>query len=137
MKNGEFKSRSLLYRDRDTPIPAWLVFDLPTLLKKLKQKRRWMLGDINMMILYKTPNKRIVLAILNEETGIESFQSGDAISLRVIQGKQKFYSLKKSIPLEKGQFMTLHENIKYTLIMKEETVVIMTIISAGLQLSAN
>ncbi len=137
MKNGKFKSRSLLYRDKGTPIPAWLVFDLPTLLKKLKQKRRWTLGDMNLMIVFKTPDKRIVLAILNEETGIESFQSGDSISLKAIQGKQKFYSLKKSIPLEKGQFMTLRENIKYTLTMKEESVVIVTIISAGLQLSAN
>ena len=137
MKKGKFKSRSLLYRDKGTPLPAWLVFDLPTLLKKMKQKRCWMLGDINMMILFKTPNKRIVLAIFNEETGIESFQSGDSITLRFIKGKQKFYSLKDPMPLDKGQFMSLRENIKYTLTMKEETVVIMTILSASLKLSAN
>jgi len=48
-----------------------------------------------------------------------------------------FHTRKESVTLDKGQLLTLHENIKYSLTSKEETVLLLTIASGVLQLSVN
>jgi quercetin dioxygenase-like cupin family protein len=104
-----------------------LTFDLPTLIEKLKQGHGWAQGDLNAIILLKRPEKQIVLTALHKGTEISSFHSGDSITFHIIEGKLKFHTQKKSVTLDKGQLLTLHEKIKYRLISSEETVFLLTI----------
>jgi len=137
MEKETLKARSSLYHDIGSFNPAVFVFDLPSLVEKMKQKRSWAKGKLNAMILMKTPNKKIVLTTLHVGIEIKSFQSNDSITFQVIEGKLQFHSRKESVTLDKGELLTLHENIKYSLTTKEKTVLLLTIASGGLLLSVN
>ena len=89
------------------------------------------------MILLKSPGKQIVLTALHEGTEINSYQSNDSITLQIIEGKLRFQTRKESITLDKGQLLTLHENIKYSLSTMEETVFLLTIANGILKPGEN
>jgi quercetin dioxygenase-like cupin family protein len=103
------------------------TFDLPSLIDSMKHSHTWEKGELNAMILFKSPDKQIVLTALHKGTEIKSFQSSDSISLQIIEGKLKFHTNKESVTLDKGQLLTLHEKIKYSLTSREETVFLLTI----------
>ena len=48
-----------------------------------------------------------------------------------------FHTRKESVTLAKGQYLTLYENIKYSLTTAEDTVLLLTIATGALQLSEN
>jgi quercetin dioxygenase-like cupin family protein len=137
MGKETFKANYLVYKENALLNPSLLIFDLPTLVERMKHKQSWANGELNAMILLKTPEKQIVLTAIHDGTEIESFQSNDSITFQIIEGKLMFHTRKKSVTLDKGQLLTLHENIKYSLTSKEETVLLMTIVSGVLQLSVN
>jgi quercetin dioxygenase-like cupin family protein len=78
-----------------------------------------------------------VLTALHENTEVNSFQSNDSITFQIIEGKLKFHARKESITIDKGQLLTLHENIKYSLTAMEETVFLLTITNGTLQKAEN
>jgi quercetin dioxygenase-like cupin family protein len=118
-------------------INASITFDLPNLIEKMKHEFTWTNGDLNAMILLKRPDKKIVLAILHEGTEIRSFQSDDSVTFQIIEGRLRFHTQKESVTLNKGQLLTLHENIKYSFSTGEETAFLLTIANAALQPGEN
>ena len=127
MEKESLKNKSPLPKDNRSFNASLPSFDLPTLIEKMKHSLSWARGELNTMILLKSPDKQIVLTALHEGTEIKSFQSNDLITFQIIEGKVKFHTRKESVILDKGQLLTLHENIKYKLITKEETVFLLTI----------
>jgi len=113
------------------------TFDLPTLIAKMKRSNSWLNGELNAMILLKSPGKQIVLTALHKGTEISSFQSHDFITLQILEGKLKFHTRKESVTLDQGQLLTLHENIKYGLTTREETVFLLTIAKSTFRQSEN
>jgi len=132
-----FNANYLPRKDINTGNPALLLFDLPTLVDKMKHKQSWANGELSAMILLKTPNKQMVLTAMHDGTEIQSFQSDDSITFQIIEGQLIFHTRKESITLVKGQLLTLHENIKYSLNSREETVLLLTIASGVLNFSEN
>jgi len=114
-----------------------LTFDVPALIESMKNSHSWTKGELNTMILLKSPERQIVLTALHEGTEIESFQSNDSITFQIIEGKLKLHTREESVILEKGQLLTLHDNIKYNLICKEETVFLLTIANGIIQPAEN
>jgi hypothetical protein len=110
--------------------------DLPSLIATIKQSNEWAKGELKALILSKDSNKQIILTAMHEGTEIESYQSNDAISLRIIEGKLRFHMLKDSVTLGKDQVMTIREHIKYRLTTREETIFLLTI-SKGSTEAAN
>lgn len=104
-----------------------LAFDLPTLITNMKQSDSWSNGELNALILLKSPEKQIILTAMHEGTEIESFQSNESITFQIIEGRLKFHIRKDSVILNEGQLMTLDENINYRLSSQEETVFLLTI----------
>ena len=137
MGKESFKANYRLYKDDKSCNTSLLVFDLPTLVDKMKHKQSWANGELNAMVLLKTPDKQIILTAIHDATEIQSFQSNNSITFQIIEGKLMFHIRKESITLDAGQLLTLHENIKYSLTTKEETVLLLTIASGALQLSEN
>jgi hypothetical protein len=109
------------------------LFDLPILIEKLKHT--WTKGELNAMIVLKRPDKPSVLTASRSRAEISSFQSGDSITFHIIEGRLMFQTRKKSILLDKGQILTLHENIEYKLTSTEETVYLLTIAKNGVRQS--
>ena len=112
-------------------------FDLPTLVEKMKHEHSWENGELNAMVLLKTPSNQMVLTILHSKTEIQSFQANDSITFQIVEGCLTFHTRKKSIDLDKGQILSLRENIKYSLTAKEETVLLLIIESGALEYSKN
>lgn len=131
------KANYLLRKENMSYNPSLLMFDLPTLVDKMKHKQSWANGELNAMILLKTPNKQIVLTAMHNGTEIESFQSNDSITFQIIEGQLIFHTREETVTLDKGQLLTLHESIKYRLTSKEETVLLLTIASGALEFSEN
>jgi quercetin dioxygenase-like cupin family protein len=134
----EMSTDKFLYYKADNSLNTSLyLYDFPTLIGKMKQKHSWIKGDLDTMILLKTPTKQIVLTALHEGTEIKSFQSNESITFQIIEGKIKFHTRKGSLNLDKDQLLTVCENIKYSLTTNEETVLLLTITSSAVQLSEN
>jgi len=134
MKTETLKSKPLIIRNDNRPFNGSLrTFDLPTLIEKMKRENTWDKGGLNAKILMNKPYKQIVLTVLHKGTEINSFQSNDSITIQVIEGELKFHTQNESITLEKGQMLTLQENIDYSLTTKAETVLLFTIIKQILQ----
>jgi quercetin dioxygenase-like cupin family protein len=109
-----------------------LLFDLPTLIENMKHSHTWAKGELNSMILLKSPEKQIVLTIVPDRTEIKSFQSNGSINFQIIEGKLKFHTRKESVTLDKGQSLTLQGNIKYSLTTMMNTVFLLTIVRGTL-----
>src|SRR5674476_1547360 len=114
-----------------------LAFDLPHLIATMKQSYTWANGELNALILLKSPEKQIILTAMHEGTEIESFQSNDSITFQIIEGRLKFHLRKDTVTLNEGQLMTLDENINYRLSSQVETVFLLTISDAVARPSAN
>lgn len=112
---------------------SMLNFKLPSLIKKMKLSNSWAMGELNTMILLKSPYKQILLTAMHEGTLIKSFQSNISITFQVVEGKLNFYARNKSVTLEKGQVFTLYENINYNLTTMQETVFLLTLIKGKLR----
>jgi quercetin dioxygenase-like cupin family protein len=137
MEKETLKTKSFLRIDNNSHKSSLNIFDLPVLIGKMKQEYAWTKGDLNTKILFRSPNKQIVLTTLHEGIVIDSFQSNDSITFQIIEGLVQFHTRKESITLEKGQLLTLHENVKYSLTTWEETALLLTIISRVLQPAEN
>lgn len=123
--------------DNLLPNPSLFTFDLPALIESMKHSHTWEKGELNAMILLKSPDKQIVLTALHKGTEINSFQSSDSLTLQIIEGKIKFHTPNESVTLDKGQLLTLHEKIKYSLTSREETVFLLTIAKSNLTQAEN
>src|SRR5664280_426077 len=104
-----------------------LAFDLPSLIATMKHSDTWANGELNALILLKSPEKQIILTAMHEGTEIKSFQSNDSVMVQIIEGRLRFHLRKDIVTLNEGQLMTLDENIKYSLTTQEETVFLLTI----------
>ena len=114
-----------------------LAFDLPSLISTMKQSFTWANGELNALVLLKSPEKQIILTAIHEGTEIKSFQSNDSVTFQIIEGKLKFYIRKDAITLNKGQKIKLDEKIKYRLSSQEETVFLLTISNIRERVSHN
>jgi quercetin dioxygenase-like cupin family protein len=130
-------AKNLFCKEINSLHPSLFLFDFPALIEKMKQKHSWVNGDLDTMILLKTPTKQIVLTALHEGTEIKSFQSNESVTFQIIEGKLKFHTRKGSVDLEKDQLLNLSENVKYSLTTTEETVLLLTITNGLVQLSEN
>jgi hypothetical protein len=108
------------------------TFDLPAIIEKMKNSHTWLTGELNAMILLKSRYRQIVLTALHEGTEIDSFQSNDSVTFQIIEGKLMFHTSRESVTLKKGQLLTLHEKIKYSLKSREETIFLLTIANSVL-----
>jgi quercetin dioxygenase-like cupin family protein len=133
METETLNARSTLCDIFGSQNPLSFTFDLPTLIEHMKNSHSWANGELNSIILLKTPDKKIMLTALHKGTEIDSFQANNSITFQIIEGKLKFHTRRESVILEKGQLLTLHEKIKYSLLTKEETVYLLTISSGTLR----
>jgi len=58
------------WEDSGSLNPSLLSFDINSLIETMKQSRTWNEGDLNSMVLHRSPGKQIVLSALHEDTEI-------------------------------------------------------------------
>jgi hypothetical protein len=95
----------------------------------MKQSYTWANGELKSIILLKSHEKQIILTAIHEGTEILAFQSVDLATIQIVEGRLNFHHRKDSFTLNKGQLMTLDENMKYNLTSDQETVFLLTILN--------
>ena len=105
-----------------------LKFDLPMLIENMKQEPVWEKGELNSMILLKSPEKKIILTIMHEDTEVRSAQVNSSATFQVIEGRLMFHIREESIILNKAESLTIYEKVKYRFDSLEETSFILTLI---------
>ena len=108
------------------------AFDLPALIEMIKHSKSWTNGELDTLVLLKTPDEKVILAAVHEGTQITSFQANDSVTFQILEGKLRYSTHNDSVILQKGQIMTINEKIKYNLIAGEETVFLLTILNTNL-----
>jgi quercetin dioxygenase-like cupin family protein len=121
---GDSLSRKNPHRLLDA---ALLCFDLPAAIEKIKQEESWKMGERNSLTLMKSEFMRIVLIALHGQSEINFNQSGNVISVQLLEGKLNFQTADESIMMKKGNLITIHEETAHTLIAVEESVFLLTI----------
>ena len=101
--------------------------DLPYLIDKMKESNSWKRGEMTSKVLLNIPDRQIVLTALHEDTEIDSSQTSGSVTFRIVEGKVFFRSMKESALINKGQVLTLNEQIDYSLTAREETILLLTI----------
>lgn len=108
-------------------------FDLTSLIENMKDSSSWKDGELKTRVILNSPGRQIVLTIMHEGTEIDSFQTGDSVTFQIVEGRIRFRTRKESVFLNKGQLLTLHENIKYNLTTREETILLLTLANDNLK----
>lgn len=106
---------------------SFLPIDLPVLIENLKHAKSWQKGELNAIILLKTPLKKIVLTIMHAGTEVRSFQSDDSLTFQVIEGRIRLYIGNESLTLNRGELLTLREKTKYTIDSIEDSALLLTL----------
>lgn len=115
-------------RTTDHLLDAQLVpIDLPAFMEQLKQESTWKESDRNAITVFKTNGLRIVLIALHEGAEMAKHNANGHISVHVLQGKIKFTTDHKSIELNKGQLLALHERIHHSVLALKETIFLLTL----------
>jgi quercetin dioxygenase-like cupin family protein len=103
----------------------------------MKQSYTWANGELNALILLKSPEKQIVLTAIHGGTEIKSFQANGSVTFQIIEGKLRFRIRKDTVTLNEGQLMTLDEKTRYRLTTDQETVFLLTISNTGKKSTGN
>ena len=112
-------------------------YDLPVLIGNMKQSNSWARGELKNLILLNRPDKQILLTVLHERTEINSVQTNDSVTYHIIEGELLFSTMTESLILKEGQFLTLHEKVKYSLTTNAETVFLLTILNKARTAAGN
>jgi quercetin dioxygenase-like cupin family protein len=104
-----------------------LNFDLQEVIEKIKQEDPWKRGERNAITLQKSKCMRIVLIALHAQKEVNFHQSGNLVSVQIIEGKVDFQTENQSVIFKKGCLLTFHENIKHSLKAVEDSVFLLTI----------
>lgn len=85
--------------------------NLLAFIDQLKQEITWAESDRNSITVFKSETMRIVLMGLHQNAELKAHKANGVISVQVLEGKINFITDQKSLFMEKGQMIALHENI--------------------------
>ena len=130
MEIETLNNRPLYIRNNRFSNSTLFQYELPILIKKMKDTPGWRNGELAATILLKSPDKQIVLTILHDDTQVNSFQSGDSVTFQIIEGRIELHTPAKTVILNNGQYLTLHDKIKFSLTSLEDSVFLLTFLTA-------
>lgn len=127
MKYGSFDSTHVYSTDNESVNSPYFPGDLTELIENMKLSNDWTNGSLFAKILMSSSQKHVVLTVLHEGTEINSFQSNDSVTIEIIEGELMFQSKEKHVILQKGQYLTVHDKIRYCLTTAEDTAFLLTV----------
>lgn len=104
----------------------YVVTDMDTHVKHLKEEEAWEKKDYNSMTIYKTKGVTIVLTCLRNNASISNITVDGLLTVQVLTGAIDFIVDNRSIVLEQRQLITLHPEIVHTIRAREESTILLT-----------
>ena len=108
---------------------AWLSFDLPELLQRIKAEPTWRTSSRNAMTLMKGRGQRIVLIAMHGKAEIPLHQADGQISLQVIEGALRVHADAQVVDLTAGGLLAVHAEIPHAIEAMRESAFLLTLSS--------
>lgn len=116
----------------DRIIDAALVpIDLPLFMEKIKEEASWKDGQRNAITVFKTDGLRIVLIALRQGTEMARHTAEGIISVQVLEGGIQFMTDQKTVELNEGQMLALHEKIPHSVKALQESIFLLTLTTSS------
>ena len=126
MKNKSNEATELR-PEGDRVLNAPLVeIDLNKFIAELKQETTWTESDRNSITVFKSDNVTIVLLGLHANAELKTHTGKGHISLQVLDGEIKFTAEQQTVSMEKGQMVSLQENIPHSVLAIKESFFLLT-----------
>lgn len=111
----------------DRAIDASIMsFDLKKEIKEIKKEAVWKKNDRNAITLLKTDAMRIVLIAMHKDALMKEHVSKGMISVQVLEGSITFMTQNSEDDLDKGEMITLHEEIPHSVYATTDCVFLLT-----------
>ncbi|RCH53990.1 cupin domain-containing protein [Mucilaginibacter hurinus] len=108
----------------DTELAA---VDLREQIDQLKLGDKWVNGDRDTKVLFKSDSLRIIMIGLHENAELKKHTAPGIITVQVLEGGITFSTETESINLENGQMLSLPAHIPHSVTAREESVFLLTI----------
>lgn len=102
--------------------------NLNAAIDQIKSEKAWKDNDRNSVTLFKSDSMRIVLIGLHEKAELKPHKANGVISVQVLQGKIEFTAEQQNVSLEKGQMITLQENVFHGVKALTESFFLLTLV---------
>jgi len=112
--------------DKRQPLQSLATKNLLSLIRRAKRSSTWAKGDLIAIVLMNKPHKQVVFTLLHEDSEIISFQRSKNTTFQVIEGGLTFDSRNRSVFIEEGQQLTLHDKQEYSLTNELDTAFLLT-----------
>lgn len=111
----------------DRIINAPLVeIDLNKFIAQLKQETTWADSDRNSITVFKSDDMTIVLIGMHAKAELKTHTAKGHISVQVLDGEIKFTAEQQTVSMEKGQMISLRENIPHSVLAIKESFFLLT-----------
>ncbi len=111
----------------DRLLNASLVeMDLNKFIDQLKQEATWANSDRNSITIFKSDNITIVLMGLHANASLKTHIAKAHITVQVLAGEIKFTADQQTVSIEKGQMISLQENIPHSALAIKESFFLLT-----------
>ena len=126
MKNKSNEATTLR-PDGDRLLNASLVeIDLNKFIAQLKQETTWADSDRNSITVFKSDNMTIVLIGMHANAELNTHVAKGHINVQVLEGDIKFTAEEQTVSMEKGQMVSLQENIPHSVLAIKESFFLLT-----------
>ncbi len=106
---------------------ALVAIDLGAFSEQIRNEESWKNSDRNAITVFKTTGMRIVLIALHKGAEMARHTAEGLISVQVLEGQMVFKTDERSVELNKGQMLALHERIAHSVLAKAETIFLLTL----------
>lgn len=114
--------------DGNKALNAQLVeMDLNKYIAQIRNEATWKNSDRNAVTIFKSETMRIVLMGLHKNAALKPHKANGVISVQVLEGKINFVTEQQTSLVEKGQMITLQENITHSVLALTETFFLLTL----------
>jgi len=111
----------------DRLLNASLVeIDLNKFIAQLKQETTWADSYRNSITVFKSDDMTIVLIGMHAKAELKTHTAKGHISIQVLDGEIKFTAEQQTVSIEKGQMISLLENIPHSVLAIKESFFLLT-----------
>jgi len=96
---------------------------------QVKNESTWLRNDRNAVTLFKSEHVAVILMTLHSNAKIKSQISEGIMSLQLLDGKILFETEQTSLNVQKEQIVMLHKAIMYSIDVKQEATILLTIVT--------
>jgi quercetin dioxygenase-like cupin family protein len=128
---NKYNEGTPLRPEGDRVLDAPLVeMDLNKFIDQLKQETTWADSDRNSITVFKSDHMTIVLIGMHANAELKAHTAKGHIIVQVLDGEIKFKTDQQTVSMEKGQMISLRENIPHSVSAIQESFFLLTMMNS-------